>query len=420
MKLSALAQRLKVGPLKRLYKYNTPQSINMAGGLPMEKCFPFSQIDVKLNGGDSYTLDKGSNLVLNYHRGSGIPALADWMTSHVKQIHKPTVGHQTCMTVGSTDAWAKTLSLIDTENVLLDQYAYGAAVTTCEAHGKLPVGVAGDQHGMRPDALRRSIVEARAQGRATNLLYLVPVGQNPQGHTMPLERKQAIYDICREMDMTIVEDDAYYYLYFGSEAARSQGVKDLPKSFLSLDQDGRVIRLDSCSKFLAPGMRLGWVTAPEAFIDKYVLLQEISVNIPSSVSQSLFHGLVTHWGEQGFDANIIKIQDHYRSQCQAAVSALRKHFSPAVCQFTRPDAGMFIWLKFPTLHMSSFELFRHLAEQGVICVPGDDFLVAGVSSAEDAPAPGACLRITFAPSSPEQIEQGVEKIAATVNRLLLL
>ncbi|RYH14518.1 hypothetical protein EON65_33455 [archaeon] len=48
---------------------------------------------------------------------------------------------------------------------------------------------------------------------------------------------------------------------------------------MSLDEDGRVIRLDSTSKFLAPGMRIGWVTAPEKFIDKYILLQEISVNV---------------------------------------------------------------------------------------------------------------------------------------------
>lgn len=51
------------------------------------------------------------------------------------------------------------------------------------------------------------------------------------------------------------------------------------RSFLSLDTDGRVLRLDSLSKLVAPGMRMGWISGPSAFIEKYMLLQECTAQV---------------------------------------------------------------------------------------------------------------------------------------------
>lgn len=63
-----------------------------------------------------------------------------------------------------------------------------------------------------------------------------------------------------------------------------------------MDTDGRVLRLDSLSKTMAPGLRLGWITAPSDFLDKYQLLQEISSQFPSGFSQSVLYGLVNQYG----------------------------------------------------------------------------------------------------------------------------
>lgn len=51
------------------------------------------------------------------------------------------------------------------------------------------------------------------------------------------------------------------------------------RSFLSLDTEGRVIRFDSLSKFVAPGMRIGWIVGPSDFIEKYQLLQEQTTQV---------------------------------------------------------------------------------------------------------------------------------------------
>ena len=76
---------------------------------------------------------------------------------------------------------------------------------------------------------------------------------------------------------------------------------------MSLDVDGRVLRLDSLSKFMAPGMRIGWLSGPEEFVSKYLLLQEISSQFPSGFSQSVFNGLVRHWGRNRLHQHAQKV-----------------------------------------------------------------------------------------------------------------
>ena len=208
-KVSSVFKKLKVGPMKRLYQYYTPGAVNLAGGLPMESTFPFHSIDVHVSAeeGDSFTLTKGKDLTLNYHRGDGLPVVKQWISNHVKEVHNPpNASIESCISVGSTDAYAKVLTLVDTDVVIYDQYAYGAAVNASTSLGKQPVGVATDSEGMLPDALREAVLTARENGMKANLVYFVPVGQNPTGNTISTKRKEELYAVCRELDIIIVED----------------------------------------------------------------------------------------------------------------------------------------------------------------------------------------------------------------------
>ena len=68
------------------------------------------------------------------------------------------------------------------------------------------------------------------------------------GVVTPLDRRRQIYSICRKHDVIILEDDPYFYLQFSASSVAPRGLQDLGASYLSLDVDGRVIRLDSFSK----------------------------------------------------------------------------------------------------------------------------------------------------------------------------
>jgi DNA-binding transcriptional MocR family regulator len=205
-----LYDRLRIGPIKKLYKYITPTATSLAGGSPMDSTFPFSNVTVQVKsygeGKEQFTLHNSKDLKLNYHRGDGIPALKDWVVDHVKTVHNPPKPFDVCPTVGSTDALAKTMMLVKTDYVLFDQYAYGAAVNTCLVLGKHVAGVAVDQYGMIPAALKESVLKIRDTGKTVNAVYLCPIGQNPMGFTMTEKRKHEIYQICQELDLIIIED----------------------------------------------------------------------------------------------------------------------------------------------------------------------------------------------------------------------
>lgn len=208
-KSSAVFARLKTGPMKRLYKYYTADAVNLAGGVPMDSIFPIKKIQVELENEETVSLEIGNGLSLNYLRGDGLPELRDWIKSHIQDLHAPKCEVNSCMTVGSTDALAKVIQLIDTDAIIFDQFAYGTAVSVCHTQGKVAVGVAMDEEGMVPSSLRDNINLTRAKGLTVNLLYLVPVAQNPTGNSISEKRKQEILDVCNELDVIVIEDGAY-------------------------------------------------------------------------------------------------------------------------------------------------------------------------------------------------------------------
>jgi DNA-binding transcriptional MocR family regulator len=117
-----------------------------------------------------------------------------------------------------------------------------------------------------------------------------------------MQRRREIYALCQQYDIIIVEDDPYWYLQYPS--ARTEPVPTPPKSsgyafldslmpsYLSLDVDGRVVRLDTFSKTIAPGCRLGWVTAQPAIIERLLRITETSTQQPSGFVQGMVAELV--------------------------------------------------------------------------------------------------------------------------------
>lgn len=121
--------------------------------------------------------------------------------------------------------------------------------------------------------------------------------------------------MCSKYDVIIIEDDPYWYLQYPSAAnlesqargtalppsapvhtfKKSSGydyLDSLVPSYLNVDTDGRVIRLDTFSKTVAPGCRLGWITAQPAIIERILRITESSTQQPSGFVQSMIAELV--------------------------------------------------------------------------------------------------------------------------------
>lgn len=164
------------------------------------------------------------------------------------------------------------------------------------------------------------------------------MGQNPTSGVLSLQRRQDIYEVCCEYDVIIVEDDPYWYLQFPTATAvnttttaekgntsfnpdvemfangeprpdgwKSSGYKfldSLVPSSINIDREGRVIRLDTFSKTVAPGCRLGWISAQPALIERLLRITETSTQQPSGFVQSMIAELILGPDHSGLDKKI--------------------------------------------------------------------------------------------------------------------
>lgn len=198
----------------------------------------------------------------------------------------------------------------------------------------------------------------------------------------------------------IIEDDPYFFLQFpgydletnGSEYKKMDNeeyLSSLVPSFLQFDYQGRVIRLESFSKTLAPGLRLGYFVASPQMTERLLRATEVDTQEPSGVSQALVLATLNAWGLDGYVTWLQNLRLEYQRRRDWMVGALRASFDllPAsafpelgdgaeglvaaipgpggvkvpVFSFIAPTAGMFLWCK---VYLSQNPKYQALVKSG--------------------------------------------------------
>lgn len=252
-----------------------------------------------------------------------------------------------------------------------EEYTFATAVETAAPLGVKVAGVKMDEQGLLPIALDMLLREwdpaAHNGAKKPFVLYTVPTGQNPTGATQGTERRKQIYRVCQKHDVYILEDEPYYFLqmqpYTGPNqpdapppASHEAFLKALAPSFLSMDVDGRVMRMDSFSKVISPGSRVGWVTASEQIIERYRMHADVSTQGPSGMSQMLLFKLLDeHWGHPGYLDWLIHIRLEYTKRRDVILDACEKYLPKEVVSWVPPMAGMFVSL-LPSLPLPDVKL----------------------------------------------------------------
>ena len=101
---------------------------------------------------------------------------------------------------------------------------------------------------------------------------------------MPAERRRALMALCAENRLPIIEDSAYHELCYDTK---------VPLPLKALDQSGSALYLGSASKTLAPGLRIGWVIAPESIVQRLGDIKMQTDYGASSISQWIFAEFLT-------------------------------------------------------------------------------------------------------------------------------
>lgn len=250
-------------------------------------------------------------------------------------------------------------------------------------------GVACDAEGMIPAAVEETFRTAIAEGKKPKFIYTVPTFQNPQGWTMPLARRQALLELAHQYEIAILEDDCYIDLrYDGNDVT----------SIYSLDNSGCVIYVGTFSKILAPGLRMGYMTAPRPMLER-------ALGAKSGGAVNTFAALAVHrFASNHMYSHIEEINEIGRTKRDAMLSALDEHFGGSGATWSKPNGGLYLWLTMPAGTDIAAIRDQVLERVDVGYLTGVGFAADGVSGKNHA-------RLCYGYNSPEEISQGIALLA---------
>lgn len=390
--LSSTGRQLAESAIRRMGTVVARQTdlVSFAPGYPDAALFPWEELKAIANG----LLDGHDEHALQYGPTKGYRPLLE-SALHVlegKGIHASL--EQVIVTSGSQqgiDLIARVL-VSPGDVVLVELPTFTGAIAAFRNVQAVLGGVRQESDGISLEHLDEVWQQHSSQGRTVKLLYLVPNFQNPTGSLLSLVKRQRILEWADRRDVLIVEDDPYGALYFDeSQAGQTRPMR-------TDDRSGRVLYLNTVSKMLAPGFRVGWLVAPEVLIERFDTAKQ-STDLTSGildqriVDEALRSGVV--------DRLAPRLRELYRHKRDVMERELRQHLGGRV-SWHSPGGGFFVWA---TLKDGSTDndLLARALEHGVIFVVGSAFHVDG--SGHDT------IRLSFSAPSADRIVEGVRRLA---------
>jgi 2-aminoadipate transaminase len=251
-----------------------------------------------------------------------------------------------------------------------------------------------DDDGMRVEKLEEEL--AALSPRKPKFIYTIPNFQNPAGVTLTPERRRRLLEIARAHDIPVIEDDPYGRLRF--EGGHVKPLRAL---------DDEVIYVGTFSKIFAPGLRLGWITAPRPILNKFLLAKQAADLCGSAFAQIVAE---EYFGRTKWRRTLKELTRTYAERRDAMLSALEEHFPPEA-RWTHPQGGFFVWVELPRF-VDCKAMLAEAVDKGVAFVPGDGFFPDGTGR--------NCMRLNFSFPTPEQIGEGVQRLAEVLEDRLEL
>ena len=349
------------------------KTISFARGVPAPECLPVEELADCAGA----VLEQDGKTILSYGSAAGYTPLreyiAQWFGVHPYRV---------VITNGALQGFVLLAQrLVRGRRVLIEEPTYDRAIKILLDSRASLVTVPLDDEGIVPQGLE----DALRTAEEPVFLYTIPTFQNPSGRTMSAERRRQIVELAQFHNLQIVEDDPYGLIRYEGEAQ--------PALF---DLSGKTfIYSSSFSKTISPGLRVGWYILPEELAGEITETAASTYITPVLLNQAVAFEFIRRGN---FEPNLERVNGLLRARRDAMLAALEKHLSG--CTWTRPEGGYFVWVGFPQGTIAKQVLER---AEGVTFVPGVDF--GGMPNT---------ARLAFSFVSPDEIEAGIERIAAAL------
>jgi DNA-binding transcriptional MocR family regulator len=272
--------------------------------------------------------------------------------------------------------------------VIIDRPGYlGAIASFRSARARL---VGWDIRRADVDELEELLLRYRPK-----LIYVNPTHQNPTGITLPIRTRRELLELAGRYRVPIVEDDTYRELALNAQP---------PPSLYQLDESHDVaIHLNSFSKMLAPGLRLGWITAVRPIVEQLTLIKQRVDPHTQNLSQLVVAELL----ETGvFDRHIARLRTEHRRRRDAMVKALRQHVPAARLRFTVPDGGLYLWCQLSGVLASDVQ--EQALRESIVFLTGQPFYVDRGGTQE--------LRLCYTAQPPDRAVRAAQCLAESIKR----
>ena len=378
-------KNLKPSAIREIFKFTAdPTVISFAAGNPSPEVFPtekLAQITADIYREEPVT-------ALQYSISEGYPNLRGWLKKDMesKEMFNPE-SDDLIITAGAQQVMELASKVIcnEGETIICESPSFIGSLNSFRSYAAKLAGVEMDGEGMIPDKLEAAL---KANPR-TAFIYTIPNFHNPTGITTSLSRRKDILSLAYKYNVLILEDNPYGELRFS-------GV-DIP-SIKSMDKKGYVIYAGTFSKTIAPGLRVGFMCAPEGIVQKSVAALQCSTVHTNIMAQMISYRFVTG---VNLDEYLEGLRQVYKRKRDLMLNSLKFSFPTAV-SFTEPEGGLFIWGTLPFGDISEF--CKKAIQNKVAVVPGNAFLT-------DESEKTLSFRLNYSTPSDEQIEKGVELLA---------
>jgi GntR family transcriptional regulator/MocR family aminotransferase len=361
-------------------------TLNLASGVPDPRLLPAAALSRAYRRALRY---RGPS-VLDYGDARGHPRLRSALAKMVCATRGlAATADSLVVTRGAQMAFdlAARALLSPGDTVAVEELGYSAVWTSLTLAGARLVPVSVDAEGLRVDALER--IAVRESLRA---IYLTPHHQYPTMTVLSPARRLQLLDLARRHRFAIIEDDYDHEFHY-------QGRPVLPLA--SADQAGVVIYVGTLSKILAPGLRLGFIVAPQPLLDRVVQLRTVTdrqgdLAVECAVAEMLEDGEVQR--------HVRRMRRTYESRRSTLVVALRTHLGSAL-SFEVPSGGVALWVRVaPDIDVDRWA--ERALSLKVAFAPGSEFAF------DRKPRPNA--RLVFSRQTEAELQDAVRRMAAAL------
>ncbi len=357
-----------------------PTVISFAAGNPATESFPAGEFSAIID----RILRESPGSALQYGISEGYAPLRENLKSYLKS--KYGIGRDfddTIIVTGGQqgiEMTAKTL-LNDGDTLVCEEPSFLGALNAFRSYDAVLKSAPVEKDGMDLERLEAILKE----DKRVKLVYVIPTFQNPSGRVMSLEKRKGLLSLAEKYHFMILEDNPYYDLRYEGEPV---------PTIKNMDDKGYVVYCGSFSKVLAPGIRVGYVTAPDWMIAKLTVAKQLSDVHTNLLMQMTVDRYMREIGLDRHIEDILRINVRKRDLMLAALEENCRGFM----DIERPFGGLFIWAVLPEGYDGT-RLCRIAGSYKVAAVPGASFCV-------DDAKPYPAIRLNFSLPTAEQIEKG--------------